>query len=241
MFCFPVGHQLLLLPPPAVSVQVDAGRRTEESLLVPVGLLSNLSMKHHHHHVPAVSQVLSHRLPGESLLLWSVKRPRSEPVEGERRGGGGCLHESPHVPALGGPEAGYAGRTVGGCEGAGQDGPAVLTVAVLVNVPVLVVVPGRVLAGGHRPPVRGEVDGAEAGLCLWEVVVVGQAVLRLGGGAGGDRREGRQAVGGVGGVWVHQGGRGVGSPLVTVIIVLTLENKRKVNKHLIVLYFTDIN
>ena len=71
-----------------------------------------------------------------------------------------------------------------------------------------------------------------------EVVVVGEAVRGLAGGAAGDGGEGGEAVTGVGSVRVQQGAGVEGGPLVSVIIVLvlTLEQERKVTKHLLVLY-----
>ena len=49
--------QLLPLLPPPLPVQVDAGWRAEESLLIAVTFLSHLGVEHHHHHVPSDARV----------------------------------------------------------------------------------------------------------------------------------------------------------------------------------------
>lgn len=69
LFGLAVPEHLLLAHPPAVAEQVDAGRRTEESLLVAVRFLSDFRVEDHDDHVAAVAQVPLHGLPGESLVL----------------------------------------------------------------------------------------------------------------------------------------------------------------------------
>ena len=60
---------LLPLLPPAVTVEVDARRGTEESLLVAVGLLGHLGVEHHNDHVSPLIQVSSHCFPCQLPLI----------------------------------------------------------------------------------------------------------------------------------------------------------------------------
>ena len=57
-------EQLLALDRPPVAHQVDARRRTEEALLVAVGLLRHLGAQNDHHMVVALLQVSIHSLFG---------------------------------------------------------------------------------------------------------------------------------------------------------------------------------
>lgn len=68
---------LLALPPPAVAVEVDAGRRAEEPLLVAVRLLRHLGVQHDDDHVAAVAQVLPHRLLRQPLVLGRPEQART--------------------------------------------------------------------------------------------------------------------------------------------------------------------
>ena len=65
----PCPRHLLPLLPPSVAVEVDAGRRTEEALLVAVGLLRHLGVQHDDDHVAAVAEVLLHGLGAQTLVL----------------------------------------------------------------------------------------------------------------------------------------------------------------------------
>ena len=178
------AQQFLSLVPPAVSVQVDAGRRTEESLLVPVGLLSNFSVKYNYHHVPAVSQVLLHGLPGQPVLLVLVEL-RPESVDPHGRGAGGSLHGTRHAlhmePRLAW-QVSWVAEPVGGCEVA-RHHPASPRPSVAPPVASELVPPGplvirleRLLPGGGE--VHWEAPGRVLVARVVTVVVVG-AVLAV--------------------------------------------------------------
>lgn len=66
------------LPLPAVPVEVDARRGAKEPLLVPIGLLGDLSVKDNEDLVAPLPQVPLHGLPRESLLLWAVDVSKEE-------------------------------------------------------------------------------------------------------------------------------------------------------------------
>ena len=68
---------LLPLPPPSVAVEIDAGGRTEEALLVAVGLLGHLGVEHHNDHVAAVAEVFPHGLLAQTLVLARTEKARS--------------------------------------------------------------------------------------------------------------------------------------------------------------------
>ena len=78
----PLSLHIILLLSPSIPVQINARRGAEEPLLVAVGFLSDLCMKHHNDHVSSFFQISSHCISGQSLaaskasvqriwMLWS--------------------------------------------------------------------------------------------------------------------------------------------------------------------------